>query len=783
LGLAKAWQIALAFWCFSFVLNAQDYKPEFPLPEETLQASPNVNVRVVPPRPGAPNVDEYLIRAVGQEQDGPWVRLRGGALLETVDMRIKADEIDYNRDTDYAEARGHVEFEHFARGEILICDRAEYYVSAQTGKFFTVSGEAPTRIVARPRRLTTTNPFYFNGEWAERTKDRYILHNGFLTDCVIPRPWWTLHAPVLDIIPGDRAIAHHAWFHIRRIPLFYFPVFYKALDKEPRHSGFLTPNVGNSSARGQVVGMGYFWAINRAYDLTYNGEYFTKVGFTHRVDFRGWVNDKTTFDIITFAVPTTPRSEINGVIPTPGVTVTINAKTQLGDGWEGRGVLDYLSSFAFRQQFTQSYNEAIFSETHSVGFLDKHWDDYGVNVVAQRIVNFQSATPGDYVSLNKLPEVEFLEREHQVKDLPVWISFDSTEGLESRSEPGAQTNQFVERADFAPRVMTAFHWLGLQLSPSFGIRETFYGASIYDGSQVSGTGQITGGNILRSSRDVGLDLVLPSLEKVFAAPAWMDTKLGIAKKFKHIVEPRITYHYVGGIDDFSRILRFDQTDLISNTNEVDFSLTNRILAKNYLGVISDLLTWQVAYARYFDPTFGGAIIPGQRNVLASSLDLTGFTFLDGYRRESPIVSSFHVQSIVGLDWRADWDPVRHALVDSGATMDIRRNSYYFSFGHYDVKAIPVLSPTGSNQLRFSLGNGNNTRKGWNYGASLFYDYRQSLLQYSQAQVTYNTDCCGLSVQFGRIEIIGARNENQFRVAFAISNIGSFGTMKSQQNIF
>ena len=62
--------------------------------------------------------------------------------------------------------------------------------------------------------LTTTNPFYFQGEWAERIKDKYIVHNGFMTDCKLPKPWWTLNAPLFDIIPDNRAIARHAVYRI-----------------------------------------------------------------------------------------------------------------------------------------------------------------------------------------------------------------------------------------------------------------------------------------------------------------------------------------------------------------------------------------------------------------------------------------------------------------------------------------------------------------------------------------------------------------------------------------
>ena len=69
-----------------------------------------------------------------------------------------------------------------------------------------------------------------------------------------------------------------------------------------------------------------------------------------------------------------------------------------------------------------------------------------------------------------------------------------------------------------------------------------------------------------------------------------------------------------------------------------------------------------------------------------------------------------------------------------------------------------------------------------FGFSAYYDYLKGVMQYSQTQVTYNTDCCGLSVQYGRFNL-GTRDESQFRVSFAVSNIGTFGTLKRQENIF
>jgi LPS-assembly protein len=306
--------------------------------------------------------------------------------------------------------------------------------------------------------------------------------------------------------------------------------------------------------------------------------------------------------------------------------------------------------------------------------------------------------------------------------------------------------------------------------PSFGIRETSYGSS------EPTPGVFSGQNILRSSRDVGVDLILPSLQRIFNAPSW------IGSKVKHVIEPRITYQYTGGIDNFNQIIRFDETDVLTNTNQVEFSLNNRLLAKDKNGTITDFINWQLLYDRYFDPTFGGAIIPGQRNVIQSSLDLTGYAFLDGLRRSSPIVSALRVQqSRVGIEWRTDYDPLFRRISNSGLSVDTRYKQYHVSVGQSHVNTDPAIAPS-ANQFRGVISYGADTRKGLSFGFSAYYDYLKGVMQYSQTQVTYNTDCCGLSVQYRRFNL-GTRDESQFRVSFAVSNIGTFGTLKRQENIF
>lgn len=114
---------------------------------------------------------EIEIWSVSQAKEGSQYHLRGSARLETAELLLLADEIDYDEDTGEAEARGSVYLKHFAQGEELWADRVEYNVDEESGKFYNVRGSAPVHIEARRGVLASSSPFHFEGRWAERLED------------------------------------------------------------------------------------------------------------------------------------------------------------------------------------------------------------------------------------------------------------------------------------------------------------------------------------------------------------------------------------------------------------------------------------------------------------------------------------------------------------------------------------------------------------------------------------------------------------------------------------
>ncbi|MBV9306412.1 MAG: LPS-assembly protein LptD [Acidobacteriaceae bacterium] len=815
---------------------------------------------VRPQKADIPAADEIRLEGLHQESNGSMRYLHKPSRIETSDFILSADEIQYNSDTAWAYAQGHVHLEHFNTGDKINADHAEYNIKTQSGKFYLVDGTAPAKIVASPSVLTTTNPFYFQAQWAERIKERYILHHGFLTDCTIKKPWWTFYAPVFDVIPGERAIARNTVFRLKRVPIFYLPYFYRPLGKNPRQSGFLTPNVGHSSLYGYVVGAGYYWAINRSYDMTAIGQFFSERGPALRYDFRGKPNEVTDFDFNYYGVNDQGVLQQDGTRQKQGgQEFELVAKTNVL-GFTGRLDYNYLSSFLFRQAFSYSFTSAISNEIYSTGLLQRHFKDdlYVLNIVFQRQQLIESLTQlnqvPNQVVIQKLPSVEFNSRDKLVANgpLPVWFSFGSSATLFTRSEPTGQINQsgppsqvfnFGELGRFnaEPRIMTEFNFKGFSLNPSVTFGATGYTNS-YSNSNTSysfpispdlffspqrptscngyptcppistNTVALANVGLFRKNIDFVLDFRPPSIQRVFTPPAW----LHLGGKIKHVAEAQATYEYVTGINQFQKTIHFDATDILSNTNQLTLSLTNRLYRKDKKGNVSEFLTWRLAHARYFDPTFGGAIFSGQpvaggyppaalawalgfvgggatlpsgqptigyRNVVLATAEFSPFAFLDGPRNYSPVTSSLTISpyNFFSMEWRTEYDPVRRRFIDHTISGNVRYGKYFAFVGTTAITAAPVLVPQ-ANQISFGGGYGNANRKGWNAAGTFFYDVLRQQRLFNLIQGSYNTDCCGWSIQLRQINL-GIRNENQYLFSFSVANIGNFGSLQKQARIF
>ena len=88
-----------------------------------------------------------------------------------------------------------------------------------------------------------------------------------------------------------------------------------------------------------------------------------------------------------------------------------------------------------------------------------------------------------------------------------------------------------------------------------------------------------------------------------------------------------------------------------------------------------------------------------------------------------------------------------------------------------------------NQFRVTSGFGNPSRRGFSLAGNVGYDLNLSSVQYTAVQTSYNWDCCGLNFEYRRFVLGPVRNESQYRFAFSLANIGTFGNLRRQERVF
>ncbi len=484
--------------------------------------------------------------------------------------------------------------------------------------------------------------------------------------------------------------------------------------------------------------------------------------------------------------------------------------------YDFRGVasLNYLSSFVFRLAFTESFTQAVNSEVNSVAFLSKTFQGISLNAFASRYQNFQSQSPGDLVTIFHAPGLELSSVEQKMTNTPLYWSFDtSLEGLR-RTEPGFDTPNLVGRYDVAPDVGLPLSYKGWVFRPDLAVRETFYSEQRVPNGGVGVAVQQT---VDRKAVEASVELRPPALAKVFDHTV-------AHHKVKHVIEPRVIYRYTNGVENFPSIIRFDFRDILSDTNEIEYGVLQRFFLKRahqncgsetakqetpekpqasamkaanpasdcMPAGADEFISWEVKQKYYLQPDFGGAIVNGRRNVLETSEDFTGIAFLTDPRRFTPIVSRLRVRTSANSDmqWEVDYDTKRGQLNSSTFFTTMHLRDFFIGGSHAFLRvpgdifvSNPIPGPSQFNQFRGIFGYGSPTKRGVSAAANIGFDSTFSFLQYSAAQGSYNWDCCGVSFEYRRFALGSVRNENSYRFAFTLANIGTFGNLRRQERLF
>ena len=768
--------------------------------------------------------EEVTIKAQSQEEQGGVYKLKGDVQVTSGTYTLHADEVTYDSNSGEVTAEGHLIFEGGPNDEHLEGSHGTYNVRSDSGTFWDVTGTTGVRFRGKHVLLTSSNPFFFRGVRVDKVgPDHFVVSRGMITSCTLPNPKWTFNASRITVEVGDQARMYHSTFRLGGLPIFYFPYAQHPVEKIGRQSGFLIPSAGQSSTKGTIIGDSFYWAINRSMDATMGAEYFSKRGWAQHGDFRARPSDTSYLNATYFGV-------LDRGIGTPpvdqgGEEVRLNGEAKLAYQVRAVADIDYLSSFVFRQAFTESFTQAVNSEARSNLFVSKNTQGYFFNILGSRYQNFESTTRGDVITILHAPSLDLDSVDHQIARTPLYWSYDVAAQGVSRREPDFVTDNLVGRFDVYPRVSLPLLVGGWSLRPEVAVRDTYYTQDLAANGALPQPGADA---VNRRALEGVFELRPPALGRIF------DRKV-LGRIIKHTIEPRFTYTYTTGIDNFDRIIRFDARDILSNTNEVEYAIVNRLYAKSpkdtdctrpgevdqdalapeplrtlapsleqslagggsagckaVPAAAREVVTWEIAQKAFFNEDFGGAVVQGQRNVLETTAEFSGIAFLTDPRRFSPIISRlrFDTGHHTDVQWNLDYDTRKGYINASTALVNYRFGDWFIAGSHAFMRVPgeivvpqPTPGPTQFNQFRWLVGYGNPNKRGINAAANIGFDIDQGFVQYSAFQSSYNWDCCGVSFEYRRFALGAVRNENQFRFALTLSNVGTFGNLRRQERLF
>jgi LPS-assembly protein len=821
--------VACCVCACALVVRAQMTNPVERQVTNPVTDTPNVNPlqQEQPVRPRKPTQpqgaaavgDEISIDAEHQTVVGPKdahvIVYEGNVDIHVGIYRLQADKVTDYEASSRVIAEGNVVFDQGDQQRIT-GSRAEFNYRTKLGYFVNSTGFT--------NQTEDGTILYFTADSVERVAiNKVVITNGTVTACDESVPKWSFKTKRAVIVLNERFRARNARFRIKNIPVLFMPYVSVSIKKRDRASGFLTPTFGGSGQKGFRFSDAYYRTLGRSADVTFRTDIYTQRGLGFGAELRTRANSRSFFDMgfytfkdRIFGPKTDAQHPDQG-----GSSFYVNGVHYFPNGFLAAANVDITSSLAFRQVFSESIQRVISPEERSEVFINKNGGDYSFNTLMRSDV---TTLPSASIRIRELPGIEFDKRPSLlsfIKKLPVYFSFEGgIEGMNRKetvldlasfqtlvgNKNPIITPSIVQRLDFHPDFMIPFSAGGWSVTITGGARSTFYSNSIDPLTRL-----VLGRDVTRTYGEFEVDIRPPALARNYRRNGKFS--------FRHVIEPYLIYRKIGGINNFDQIILFDSTDAIADTSEIEYGITNRFFTRRSTENVSgrtpspnnaqkapltsqpyEVFSLTVRGKYFFDPYFGGALIPGERNQFFPINTFSGFSYGGVPRRFSPlnIESRFRPRRQIFFDVRTDFDVQRAGLRDLATSFGVRRTLVQAFETFYYTRALK-LAPS-LQQFADARGREAGTLKGAQWspsiflgnrghglfgGAAFFFDFqnrpgKNNALVSSVWTLGYTWACCSVTAQDFSYNV-GLRRENRVVFSFRLNGIGTFGTEQIGQN--
>jgi len=673
--------------------------------------------------------------------------LSGGVQIAYKRTRLKADRVVLHRDTMTLEAEGDVVYDEGLRR--VGATRADYDLATETGSFWNATA------YVEPDQ-------YFWGKVVTKTgDDTFEVVEGVLTSCTGDvTPDWSLKVGKARVEVGGYAHVKHGTVRMKKMPLFYWPYMIWPAKNE-RSSGFLIPTIGYSETRGAALGLSYYQVMGPSADLTIQLDGFEKAyaGAGAELRYAPTEGTRGTLNYYLLADRDADRKEWRWSLS--------QRNSDLPFGMTGVVEINDYSDFNFFRQFERSERRNTLSYIYSDAFASGSWGQHSLSVIADQRESFLS--DGRSSIQRQLPKANYRLRKLKLGTLPVYVSLDSTAAF-FHSETTDTFSVDYGRFDASPEVTVPLRvapWMSVAVTGA--MRATWWGDSVparvtdpetgttkrmCGDEEVDDTVYYCGQSLSRTLPAAEVAVVGPSFSKIFDSPG------GKFSKFKHVIEPRWGYNYLGTYDDQARVPRFDGIDGSGSATELaEVAIVNRVLAKptdEKAGGAFEIFSFELAQAFSFRDD---QPLQRSRDGLLTSQKSSIFARL----RYSP-------SKAFDLQGRAQWSTLFSGLEStslSGRYKGDRTRLDLTWYTSWDAEQAMKRSDQARLGGEFAIV----PRKVW-FGGQVNYDLLSSSILQQNYWISYESQCWSVLLE-GREQTTTTYQAREYRFMLNLKNVGTF----------
>jgi len=321
-------------------------------------------------------------KSLDYDQVNKYVVAEGSVTVLWQDKILNAEKVEFWTEKEFLVAVGTVTF--MDKKNTVFCDSLAYDYKSHTAETDKASG--------------FFTPWYFAAKKMNKIDDnKYEMKKMTMTTCENEKPHYTIRATSAKITTGKRVTVYNAVFYVRRVPVFYLPVFSQPMGGN-KYSLEIEPGYNNTD--GVIVKAIYGFPVSKkSYGKLYL-DYYEKRGWGEGAEYN--FNDPGRLQGTIYGYHIKENTTGNEIL-----NFKASHWQKLDAYWTSRSNINFVNSQTFGSQYLQDNWTLLQRQIDSSLAFTRQTKQSTLQISANR-TDVSTGTAGDFQTTSlMLPQISY----------------------------------------------------------------------------------------------------------------------------------------------------------------------------------------------------------------------------------------------------------------------------------------------------------------------------------------------------------------------------------------